>query len=113
RPPGPTTTPRHTSSGRATSKVAGTSSRVMSNAPHRSGGRLAGQLPECLTGDPEGGPVVERHGAERLVESDGGFIPVEHRPFESAALALQRDRGQPFEQGAADSGAAGLRQHEE
>src|SRR6185437_321833 len=30
----------------------------------------------------EGGPFVQRYGAERAVETDAGGVPVQHRPFQ-------------------------------
>src|SRR5258705_936974 len=60
------------------------------------------QLPERLPGHPEGRPVVERLRAEPFVELDRRRIPVEHRPFESPAAALDGDARERREQLPAD-----------
>ena len=43
---------------------------------------------ESAAGHAEDGPVIEWPGPDPVVEVDGELIPVEHSPFESAAVSL-------------------------
>src|SRR3569832_740042 len=56
------------------------------------------QRVERIAGDAEHRPVVERNRSQGFIEVDGGLVPVEDGPFEAAAVALLRDRGEPREQ---------------
>jgi MOSC domain-containing protein YiiM len=86
-----------------------------SHGPNRrcgngSGGAEPGQ---GVAGDAVDGPLVLRHGAERLVEVDGGLVPVEHPPLHSPVAALQRDAGQLGQQRLAVASASGGGAHVE
>ena len=48
------------------------------------------ELLQSRSRDAVDGPVVHRHGAERLVEVDAGLVPVETDPLQAAAAALCR-----------------------
>src|SRR5690349_17208479 len=72
-----------------------------------------GQALQRGAGDPVLGPVTHRLGAQTQVEVDGGLVPVEHGPFETAAAARARDSREMAEQCLADAVAAKLRPDEE
>src|SRR5690606_21356463 len=47
------------------------------------------QPPQGLTRQAESSPLVLRLRTQRLVELDGGTVPVQHRPFEAPAAVQQ------------------------
>src|SRR3974390_3298405 len=51
---------------------------------------VACQPLERCAAQAHGGPFVQRHGAEAAVEADRRLVPVEHRPVEPPAAALER-----------------------
>src|ERR1700674_3760057 len=59
------------------------------------------------------GPLGVGPCTEALVETDRVAVPVEHRPFEPAAVALDRQARQLFEKRAPDTPAAMLRHYEQ
>jgi hypothetical protein len=66
------------------------------------GGRFPVQRPgrerqQRRSGDTGYPPVGQDGRAQRLVEGDGGFVPVEDRPFEPAATALHRKFRQVYQ----------------
>ena len=65
------------------------------------------------TGQPERGPLVLTGGAERPVEPDGWFVPVEDGPLESSVPVGHADPGQLRQQRLAMAVASALGQHEE
>src|SRR2546422_362944 len=67
---------------------------------------------EGIACHPKHGPIVHRLGAKAAVESDGGLVPVENRPFQSSAVALDRELGEVDEQLPADPAAPPRRFHE-
>lgn len=71
------------------------------------------QSAQRVARDAEGGPFVDRDGAERTIEADRRFVPVEHRPLEAAAAAGDGDFGEMHQQRPADALAAVCRPHEE
>src|SRR5665213_4234479 len=44
------------------------------------------ELRQSLAGQPEHGPLLQRHGPEFSVEIDGGRVPVEHAPLHPCLL---------------------------
>src|SRR5499427_3714357 len=72
-----------------------------------------GELAEGVAGDAEDRPRIHRLGAEFLVEADRRLVPVEHRPLEAAAAALDGESGQMHEQCLAVAAPAELRHDEE
>ncbi len=77
---------------------------VISNRAHRNN-RLpcaaqlcVAELLQSRPGDAIHGPLTHRHRAEALVELDRALIPIEHRPFEPTAVALDRDSRQTTQQ---------------
>src|SRR5260370_29390660 len=59
------------------------------------------------------GPLGVWPGPQPLVEADRVAVPVEHRPLEAAALALDRQARELFEERPSDAPTAMLRGHEE
>ena len=72
----------------------------------------SGQLLERIAGQTKDSPVVERPGADALVEIDRELIPVENCPFESAAVSLDGDLCKRRQQSEADSLSACIRSNE-
>src|SRR6202521_4376114 len=68
---------------------------------------------ERFAGEAVDGPFGVRPRPQALVETDRFAVPVEHRPFEPAALALDRQPSQLLEERAPDTAAAMLRRHEQ
>src|SRR5687768_1398995 len=74
--------------------------------------RFAREALEGIARQPIHGPVAHRPGAQALVEADGGFVPVEHPPLETTALALDRQlRQAPHER--PPNAAAAMRREDE
>ena len=69
------------------------------------------QRSQCVAGDAHDAPVGQHGCAHLLVEADGVLIPVEHGPFEAAALAFHRKRRQGTQHLGAESAAANGRLH--
>ena len=63
--------------------------------------------------EPVDRPLVVRPGAQAVVETDRRCVPVEHRPLDPAAAALERQAGQLSQQRLPDSAAARLRDDEQ
>jgi len=82
--------------------VRGNAGPVVHRASARVGGsrtacELAGQCGQRVVGQPVARPAVHRRGPERLVEPDGGRVPVQDRPLEPLVAALDtlpRERGE-------------------
>src|SRR4030095_11961977 len=74
-------------------------------AAPQSGERIAGYAMHC--------PLVHRHGAEALVEVDRAHVPVEDRPLQPAAAALERGARQMTQQRLAQTLPAKLLPHVE
>src|SRR5262245_39392071 len=53
--------------------------------------RNRSKLGERFSGRPNDPPIGKDIGAESAIETLGGDVPVEHRPFESAASSFPRD----------------------
>src|SRR5690606_21896134 len=83
------------------------------NACGMSGASSGAQRGELLTVEPVGGPLVLRHGAQRLVEGDRRSIPVEHPPLEATQALLGADAGERTQQLLAEARPAVLRDDEE
>jgi hypothetical protein len=58
---------------------------------------------EGAAGHAEDGPVIERPGADPVIEVDGELIPVEHSPFEAAAVSLDCNASEGGKQRKADT----------
>src|SRR4051794_2716240 len=89
------------------------SSGMMVKARRRSsdaGGRQAFQRPAGHAGDP---PIRQYNGPQALVKPDGGLVPFQDRPFETAAAAVAGDPRERREKRATDSGTAMLRADEQ
>src|SRR5262249_24428344 len=56
--------------------------------------RRARELEQRVTGDSKDPPVVHRDRAERSVKVDRRLVPVQHRPLEATAAALDRNSRQ-------------------
>ena len=52
------------------------------------------QFVEAFACKAKDGPVIHRLGAKSFVKIDGACVPVQHRPFQAAATALDRQLGQ-------------------
>src|SRR2546427_6719758 len=68
---------------------------------------------ERIPGEPVRGPLIERDGSQAPVEPDRGLVPVEHRPLEPRASALESRARQPCEQALADAEPARFGSHVE
>src|ERR1700674_417523 len=68
---------------------------------------------ERFAGEAVDGPFGVRPRPQALVETDRFAVPVQHRPSEPAALALDRQPGQLLEERAPDTAASMLRRHEQ
>src|SRR5260370_37489395 len=68
---------------------------------------------EGFAGEAVHGPFGVRPGPQPFVEADRVEVPVEHRPLEPAALALDRQARELLEERASDAPTAMLRSHEE
>ncbi len=66
-------------------------------------GSRASEGGEGVAGEAHGGPFGHGDGADRLVEVDGGGVPVEDRPFETRAGPRDRDGGDRGEESLANS----------
>src|SRR3546814_15102370 len=51
-------------------------------------------------------PIGHQFGTHPGIERLGGLVPVEHRPFEAAAAAIERDAGEMAQQRGADPDSA-------
>src|SRR6185436_20841543 len=71
----------------------------------------ATELHERVAAQAMHGPLIHRHGAEALVEIDSAHVPVEHRPLQPAAAALQRQAREVPQQRFAATLAAKLLPH--
>ena len=71
-------------------------------------GRLARHLQQGVAGHAIADPLGLGQGAQAVVELDGGQVPVEHAPLESAAVFLDGDLRQPAQQRRARAQAARL-----
>ena len=47
-------------------------------------------------GEAEDGPFLLGFGAKRFIELDGGGVPIEYRPFQAGAAALDGEAGEFF-----------------
>src|SRR4051812_49167667 len=74
---------------------------------------FSGKRPERLTREAVHGPLVVRRRAQPLVEADRVLVPVEHRPLEPAAVALDGDLCQLLQEVAADADATVFRLDEQ
>lgn len=61
----------------------------------------------------ENRPVIERSGADPVVEVDSELIPIEHGPFKTAAISFDGDAGEGGKQGKANTLSARFRPDEE
>jgi hypothetical protein len=61
-----------------------------------------GEARQRLAGEAVDGPVVHRTRTEALVKTDRRLVPVEHPPFEPAAIALGREARETRHERAAD-----------
>src|SRR6266446_6328444 len=77
------------------------------------GVRSARQPAQGGSGEAGEDPLPLELGSQAPVETDGGPVPVEHRPLHSPAPAPDRDAGQRAEQRLPGPGAPLLGQHEE
>src|SRR5690606_3611162 len=69
---------------------------------------MGGEVEQCLPGQPVGGPLFLGAGAEGFVEIDCRGVPVQYGPFETAAVAGDRQLRQVAQQRLAGAQAAGL-----
>src|SRR5258708_7367121 len=81
--------------------------------PRDTVGRRSGVLRQCRTCESEHTPVVELHRAEAAVKAFGGFVPVEHRPFQAAAAPGVGDLGEMEQQSLAGAVSAEFGFHEQ
>src|SRR5687767_11323946 len=72
-----------------------------------------GERGEWLAGQSIDGPFRHRGRAERLIQPDRRLVPVEHRPLESAVVALDRDPRECREQRTANAATTRGRPHEQ
>src|SRR6478735_1176168 len=69
-----------------------------SSARRRTRRAQGGDRAERPAVEPEPGPLVLRHGTDRLVEADARRVPVEHPPLEPVVAALDADRRERAQQ---------------
>ena len=81
--------------------------------PVRTSSAGKSQCLECGAGQAADSPVIEHGGPHPPVETDGRRVPVEHRPFETAAVPLDRHARHRRQQQPADAAAPRDRHHEE
>jgi hypothetical protein len=72
-----------------------------------------GQAGQGFAGYAIYGPIVHWNGAEVLVELNRGLIPIEHRPLETAAIAVDRESGQVHEKGFPETAAPHFRDYKQ
>src|SRR2546423_1579441 len=70
------------------------------------------QLRQLLAGHPADPPVRQHRGTQFLIEINGRPVPVQHRPLQSAAIALPRDLRHAPQQRLSRTGTAVLRHDE-
>src|ERR1700683_851865 len=73
-------------------------SRYSSFVPMVSGA----QRSQRLAGQPVPDPLVHRHRPERLIEMNGGLVPIQHRPVDAPVSGLMGDDGKLADQVPAD-----------
>src|SRR6266536_3332999 len=73
---------------------------------------ISAQPIQCLTLEPEGGPVVPRLCAHFLIEGNCQVVPIEDRPFQPSASPLTRDASDLSEQGFSEAISPRRRPHE-
>src|SRR6516162_9118218 len=79
----------------------------------RAVGSAAREVLERRAAHAHDGPLILRDRADAAVEGDRRRVPVEYRPVEPRAAALERRAREPRQQAPADAAAARLRAHEQ